>query len=92
MSHLTLQVVLSLTMLCWRPARTVWLTACAGAALALLAGPAVYMNGQSYTRVFFWMPLAIWMASVQTGRRWPMWLLLPAALWPCFGLVQVWWR
>jgi len=85
-----LQIGLSGAMAFFRAERTVLLVALAGAALAILAGVPIYLNGQSYTRVFLWMPLGIWLWSLQTGRRWPVWLLTPAVLWPCFALIQVW--
>jgi hypothetical protein len=92
MLHLSLQIGLSLALPWLRAGRTATLVALAGAALALLSGPPIYANGQSYTRVFLWMPLAIWLWSVQSGRRWPLAVLLPAALWPCVGILQVWWH
>ena len=33
--------------------------------------------------------IGVWLWAVQTGRAWPVWLLSPAVLWPCFALVQV---
>jgi hypothetical protein len=89
-AFLLLQIGMSGAMAFFRAERTVLLVALAGAGLAILAGVPIYLNGQSYTRVFLWMPLGIWLWSLQTGRRWPVWLLTPAALWPCFALVQVW--
>jgi hypothetical protein len=89
-AFLFLQMSLAVTMACYRPSRTLVLVALAGVALAVLAGVPIYMNGQSYTRVFLWMPLAVWLWGVQTGRAWPVWLLSPALLWPLFALVQVW--
>ncbi|HLN29545.1 MAG TPA: hypothetical protein VK395_17485 [Gemmataceae bacterium] len=87
---LLLQVGLSICMIFLRAEHTVLFIALAGVILVTLAGIPIYMNGQSYTRVFLWMPLAIWFWSMQTGRSWPVWLLTPAFLWPCFALVQVW--
>jgi hypothetical protein len=90
MVFLTMQIAISLLLPLARAEATAMLTALAGAALAFLAGPAIFENGQSYTRVFLWMPLGIWIWSMQTRRSWPIMLLSPAALWPLFALVQVW--
>jgi hypothetical protein len=89
-AFLFLQMGLTVVMAFFRPGRTVLLVALAGLALAVLAGVPIYLNGQSYTRVFLWMPLGVWLWAVQSGRGWPVWLLSPALLWPCFALVQVW--
>jgi len=52
------------------------------------AGTAIYMNLESYTRVFWWMPFAIWLWAVQTGRVWPSYLTLLGLIWPCYALAQ----
>lgn len=84
------QVALSVGLAFVRVNRSVKLVALAGALLALVAGAAVYEGEWSYTRVFLWMPLAVWLGSVVTGRRWPLAVLSPAALWPCLAVAQVW--
>ena len=61
-----------------------------GWAEAPKGGPPIYENLESYTRVFYFMPLAAWMWGVQTRRAWPVLLLLPALLLPCVALVDAW--
>ena len=84
------QVGVCLIMPLWRAEKVVALTALAGAALAVCGGPAIYMSGHSYMRVFAMMPLGIWLWTVHSGRTWPALLLSPALLWPCYALFQVW--
>jgi hypothetical protein len=88
--HLVLQMGLSLALPFFRAGRTVTLVALAGAALAGVAGASIYENGWSYTRVFVWMPLGLWLWAVQSGRRWPALALTPAVLCPALALVQAW--
>ena len=57
---------------------------------AVLGGPAVYESGWSYARVFVWMPLAVWLWCLQSGRRWPAVVLLVAVMWPLLASVQPW--
>jgi hypothetical protein len=52
-----------------------------GVALAILAGHNIYMDFWSYTRVFAWVPLCIWLCGMQTGRLWAFYSLLPGFLW-----------
>lgn len=87
---LFLQIGVSMTMTCNRPERTVLLLTLAGAALAVVGGIPLYESGHGYTRVFNWMPLGIWLWSVQSGRKWPVWLLTSAFVWPCFAVLQAW--
>jgi hypothetical protein len=91
-TFVALQVVVCLVLPLFRPERTALLIALAGAALAILGGPAIYGDGHSYTRVFLWMPMGLWIWGVQTGRRWPIALMSPAALWPLFAVAKVWWQ
>jgi hypothetical protein len=90
LAFVVLQVSLCLVLPLFRPERTTMLIALAGAALAILGGPAIFDDGHSYTRVFLWMPLGLWVWAVQTGRRWPILVMSPAALWPVFAVLQVW--
>ncbi len=62
----------------------------AGVILALLGAPPLYHNGWGYVRVFLWMPLGIWLWSIQSGRRWPILLLLPGVFWLVLATVQPW--
>jgi hypothetical protein len=64
--------------------------ALAGVGLAVFGGPAVYESAWSYSRVFIWMPLAVWLWSMQSGRSWPAILLLAAVVWPLLASVQAW--
>jgi hypothetical protein len=88
--HLLLQMGLCLALPFCGAGRTVTLVALAGAALAGVAGASIYENGWSYTRVFVWMPLALWLWGVQSGRRWPALALAPAVLCPVLALGQAW--
>ena len=90
MAFVVLQIAICLVLPLFRPGRTALLIALAGAALAILGSAAVYADGHSYTRVFLWMPLGLWIWGVQTGRRWPIAAMSVAALWPLFAVVQVW--
>lgn len=80
------------TLLLFRGQRLTVGIALAGIVLALLGGIAIYQSSWSYVRVFLWMPLAIWLWSVQTGRRWPVVLLVPGVLWLVAACVQPWLR
>jgi hypothetical protein len=41
-------------------------------ALALVGGPAIYVNPWSFARVYAGLPLAVWLGCVQLGRLWPL--------------------
>jgi hypothetical protein len=75
--HLTLLIGLGSYLVCRPGSRTVRLVLLAGVALALLGGPALYGDMWSFSRVFVWIPLAIWLLAVQTGSRWQLACLLP---------------
>jgi len=86
--HLLWQVGLGLYLVGWygwHRERVLALTALAAMALVLIGGVAIYGDFWSYTRIFFWLPLAIWLISLRSGCTWPAWCLLPAALWPVAG-------
>jgi hypothetical protein len=87
---LGVQFVLSLAVCFFRVNRSVKLVALAGALLAVVGGPLLYVEEWNYLRVFLWMPLAVWLASVSSGRRWPIVLLSPMALWPLLTIVRAW--
>ncbi|HKI36153.1 MAG TPA: hypothetical protein VKA46_30125 [Gemmataceae bacterium] len=77
----------------FRANRSVKLLALAGALLAVVAGPAVYGDEWSYLRVFYWMPLGVWVGSITSGLRWPVILLSPVVVWPCLMVeraLRVW--
>jgi hypothetical protein len=91
---LTLHCVLALYLATRTPDRVVSLVAVGGVALAVLTGMASYEDAWSYTRVFVWIPLAVWLAAVRLHRYRAMWLLVPVALWPLVTLATAWhsWR
>jgi hypothetical protein len=90
MLHLTAQLGLVVLLLRQCSDRAIMMTALAGAALAVIGGISLYIDGWSYTRVFAWMPLAIWFGYLQVRRRWPVVFLSLAALWPLAVVVRVW--
>jgi hypothetical protein len=53
----------------------------AGALLAILAGRCIYGDLWSYGRVFFWVPVGIWIAASHQGWTRGLLLLTPACLW-----------
>ncbi len=90
LSHLLLQMALALYLLRQPCAGVLKATMLAGLALALTAGPPIYCDAWSYTRVFAWLPLGIGLASLQLRRRWCLTALLPAALGPLVAVIQAW--
>lgn len=62
----------------------------AGVVLVLLGGVPIYQSSWSYVRVFVWMPLGIWLWSIQSGRQWPVLLLIPGAFWFVLASLQPW--
>jgi hypothetical protein len=87
---LSCQTLLCLTILP-RGFRTAGLLGLGAAALVFVGGIALFEDAWSYMRVLNWVPLAVWMWTIESGRRWPVWLLLPAVLWPCIELAK-WWH
>jgi hypothetical protein len=87
---LSLQVGLSIVLVPVRANRLAVLVASAGAILAILGGTGIYLNGWSYSRVFLWMPLGVWLWSLESGRRWPALLMTAAAIWPLAAVAQAW--
>ena len=59
----------------------------AGTVLAILAGRWIYVDLWSYGRVFFWMPVGIWLGATQ--QRWPVGLMIltPACLWELLAVL-----
>lgn len=81
MIHLMLLVGVAFV-LAWRQRnRVLALAMLGGVALAILAGHNIYMDFWSYTRVFAWVPLGIWLASIQMGQSWSLYCLCPGILW-----------
>jgi hypothetical protein len=90
LATLTLQLGLALW-LWWTPGdRLIRLVALAGAALAVLGGLALYGDNWSYTRVFAWLPLGVWLTCVQLRWRWPLLALSTPAVLPLAVLAHVW--
>jgi hypothetical protein len=90
MLTLTLQLVLSLWL--WRTSgeRLVHLVALAGAGLAVVGGVTLYGDNWSYTRVFAWLPLGVWLGCVQARWRWPLAALSAPCVLPLAVLLRVW--
>jgi hypothetical protein len=91
---LTVHCGLALYLAARTPDRVVALLAIGGVTLAVLTGVASYEDAWSYTRVFGWIPLGIWLASVRLRQYRPLWLLVPAFLWPLISVAAAWhtWR
>jgi hypothetical protein len=90
LATLTLQLGLAVWLLRTPSDRVIRLVALAGVALALVGGVALYGDNWSYTRVFAWLPLAVWLACVQLRWRWPLVALSAPAVLPLAVLVRVW--
>ena len=59
----------------------------AGAALAVLAGRWIYVDLWSYGRVFFWMPVGIWLGATQQRWQFGLMILTPACLWELLAVL-----
>lgn len=94
MMLLTFHCGLALYLAARTPDRVVSLLALGGVALAVLTGMASYEDAWSYTRVFVWIPLAVWLAGVRLRLSRPMWFLVPVVLWPLAAVATAWhsWR
>lgn len=90
MTLLTCHCGLALYLAARTPDRVVSLLAVGGVALAVLTGMASYEDAWSYTRVFVWVPLAVWLAGVRLRLARPMWLLVPVIVWPLISVATVW--
>lgn len=53
----------------------------AGLLLCVLAGSNIWNDLFSYRRVLVWLPVGVWVASVQARLTWALWLLGPAGIW-----------
>jgi hypothetical protein len=89
MLHLTLMIGMAGFLVTRRVDRVLAGVILSGVVLAIVSGSGIYEDAWSYTRVFAWLPLGLWLASVRCGWRGPLWLLLPAALWPLCAMLQV---
>jgi hypothetical protein len=90
MTTLTLQFALALWLLRTPGDRLIQLVALAGAGLAVMGGLALYGDNWSYTRVFAWLPLSVWLGCVQARWRWPLVALSAPCLLPLAVLCRVW--
>ncbi len=61
----------------------------AGAALTLMAGPAIYEEFWGYARVLVWLPLGVWISAVESRRTWLLFLLGPQMLWSLLAAARV---
>lgn len=89
---LTCHCGLALYLAARTPDRVVSFVALGGVALAILTGMSSFEDAWSYTRVFVWIPLAVWLAGARLRQARPMWLLVPVALWPLISVATVWQR
>lgn len=91
LSHLTLLVLCALAMLTvHRRVGVLSLTAVAGVLLVAVAGFSVYEDAWSYTRVFVWLPVSVFLLGMEGQYRWPLVVLTPAALFPWIAVIQAW--
>lgn len=90
LSYLTVQILLALALTTFRADWTLKAVLLCGVGLAVLGGPPFYMDLFGYTRLFCFLPLGAWLVSVQARKRWPMWLLTPAAVWPFAVVLRAW--
>jgi hypothetical protein len=89
---LFVQLGVCVILLASRPQRLTALIALTGIALALLAGAYVYADAWSFVRVLIWLPLAIWLWSMESGRRWPVIVIATGAFWPISMALAPWLR
>src|SRR5579875_3002445 len=87
---LTVHCGLALYLAARTPDRVVAFLALGGVALAVLTGMASYEDAWSYTRVFVWVPLAVWLAGTRLHLSRPLWLLVPVAVWPLVAVATAW--
>jgi len=85
MLFFTLQSLLCITILP-RGNRIAGLIGLAGAGLAVIGSVDLYDDEWCYMRQINWVPLAVWLWTIESGRRWPVWLLLSGILWPIIEL------
>jgi hypothetical protein len=88
---LTIELVAcAIVMPLFLPERSTMLLGWAGVALAVLGSPMIFDDVYAYLRVFAWVPLALWLWAVQTGRIWPFLFTLPLTPWVALAVIQVW--
>jgi hypothetical protein len=86
---LTIQTALCLA-IAVRDRRALGLLALVAASLVLVACQPLYVDRWNYPRVLNWTAMVIWLWAVQSGRRWPVVLLAPTALWPIAEVAYIW--
>jgi hypothetical protein len=86
---LQVEAVLAVFLLRLRADPVLKLTALLGAAMALTATVYIYEDYWSYTRVFAWLPLALWLTGVQTQWRVPVVLTAVMAVLPLATVARV---
>lgn len=88
--QLSLQIALCGVLLANKAERLTAALAVAGIGLVLLGGIPIYQSGWSYVRTFVWMPLGIWLWSMQSARRWPVVLLMANGFWTILATARPW--
>jgi hypothetical protein len=68
--------------------RAVALCVLAAVGLAVVAGKGFYCDFWSYTRVFVWLPLGVWVLALRWRLRWPLAGLAPSLLWPVVAALR----
>ena len=86
---LTVVFVFTIQLICclrisFQSPQLVGLVASIAFGLASCAGQALFTTHDNFLRVLNWVPLALWLWSISSNRRWPALLLIPAILYPLF--------
>jgi hypothetical protein len=87
---ITVEIGLAIYLVRLRIDPVVTLVALGGAALAVMGGITLYEDRWSYTRVFAWLPLALWLACVQVRWRPALVVLALPLLLPVAIVLKVW--
>jgi hypothetical protein len=89
MAHLAIQLGLVCYML-FRGQRNAFLLllTLGGALIALTGGNFLYRDFWTISRVFVWMPMGLWILSLQGQRRAVLAVLTLAVLWPIVGALR----
>ncbi len=89
-AHLTLQICLAFYLLRMRANRVIAAVTLYGVLLVVMGGSFIYETPWSSARVFVYLPMGIWLGSMEIGKRWPVLLLVPAAVWPVVAVALAW--
>jgi len=68
--------------------RTAGLLGLGATSLVIIGGTDLYEGTWHFVRQMNWVPLAVWLWAVESGRRWPAWLLLTGVFWPGIELFK----